>query len=335
MKIVRQKVVCIGGGTGLSTLLVGLKYNPLLTISAIVTMFDNGGSSGVLRDKDGILPSGDLARCIVALAPTKQEEAHAKKILLYRSDRDSRKKGAKNPVFHTTINMLMKTWQLEYGDYYAAVDELSRMLGIRGKVIPVAIENRHICSRFKDGTIAEGECSVDENIRAGKVVDRLYLDYPVSASPMATQAIQKSDLVVIGPGSFYTSVLPNFLPHGVVEAMRNSKAPVVYVANLFTEGRGMKGYSIHGMVEILQTYIQRQVSVVIANHKKPSQAALKKYMQQGQAILLPSISDVIANTELVTADLLDEADIVRHNAYALASVVNGISFCNQNKYLTE
>src|SRR6476659_6522589 len=225
-------VGCFGGGTGLPSLLGGLKSNPWLELHAIVTMFDSGGSSGQLRDELGVLPPGDVLKCALALA---RSEAEAREILLARLPMlENRRLGG-----HTGGNLLLSMMEQYTGDFLAAVDALRTLLGCRGHVWPITVERATLCAAYADGETTRGEFEVDAGQAGGQSVDRLWLDPPVAIHPKVAEIIRSLDAVVIGPGSFYTSLLPIFLSTGCREAIQAVQGPVVYIANLMTEGRGM------------------------------------------------------------------------------------------------
>src|ERR687889_935637 len=219
---------CFGGGTGLPSLLGGLKSNPWLRLNAVVTMFDSGGSSGQLRDELGVLPPGDVLKCALALA---RNEGEARRVLLSRLptlEQHDKLAG------HTGGNLLLSMMQQYSGDFLAAVDGLRGLLGCAGRVWPVSIEQASLCAEYGDGTRTRGEVEVDAAHNAGHGVTRLWLEPEVRILPAAADAIARFDAAIIGPGSFYTSLMPIFLVNGAPEALRRMRGPVVLVSNLLT-----------------------------------------------------------------------------------------------------
>ncbi len=305
-------VICFGGGTGLPSLLSGLKHNPWLDITAIVNMFDTGGSSGELRDKFGILPPGDILKCLLALS---EDDTIARKILLKRISH-------KSYPGHTGGNLLLLGLEKLYGNYQEAINALAQILSVRGKVIPVTLGQATLCAEYNDRTIYKGETSVDVGIFEGKEVNRIFLEPKANASAQALQAIKKADVLCVGPGSFYTSVLPNFLPAGIKEAIKKSKAPIIFTSNLLTEGIGMRGYNIDKIVKILQAYLGRKVNVVIANKKLPSREILDKYSQERKHLI--GNKNSVSGARLVLADLWTDAAIARHDSMRLANLIFGV-----------
>ncbi len=209
MRLRVMKVGCFGGGTGLPSLLGGLKNNPWLELHAVVTMFDSGGSSGQLRDELGVLPPGDVLKCALALA---RSEAEAREILLTRLPMLEHQRRLAG---HTGGNLLLSMMEQYTGDFLAAVDALRTLLGCRGHVWPITIERSTLCARYSDGSTTRGEFEVDAGQARGGSVDRLWLDPPVSIHPAVAETIRSLDAVVIGPGSLFTSLLPIFLVAGL------------------------------------------------------------------------------------------------------------------------
>jgi uncharacterized cofD-like protein len=265
------RVGCFGGGTGLPSLLGGLKNNPWVEPHAIVTMFDSGGSSGQLRDELGVLPPGDVLKCALALA---RNEREARAILLARLPmlENGRLAG------HTGGNLLLSMMeQYTGGDFLAAVDALRALLGCRGHVWPITVERATLCAENDDGSEARGEVGVDAEQARGRRVGRLWLDPRVSIHPNVANAVRSLDAVVIGPGSFFTSLLPIFLVDGCREALAEVRGPVIYIANLLTEGRGMTGFTAADAVDRLGNAIGRPVDIVIFNDQPPSDEVLMRY----------------------------------------------------------
>ncbi len=218
MRLRVLKVGCFGGGTGLPSLLGGLKHNPWADLHAIVTMFDSGGSSGQLRDELGVLPPGDVLRCALALA---RNEREAREILLARLPMLEHGRLAG----HTGGNLLLSMMEQYTGDFLAAVDGLRALLGCRGHVWPITVERASLCAEYADGSTTRGEVEVDAGQAGGLAIGRLWIDPPVSVHPRVAEVIRSLDAVIIGPGSFYTSLLPIFLVNGVREAIASVQGP--------------------------------------------------------------------------------------------------------------
>src|SRR3954468_15130493 len=311
MNLRTMNIGCFGGGTGLPSLLGGLKTNPWLSVNAVVTMFDSGGSSGQLRDELGVLPPGDILKCALALARNARE---ARRVLLARLPTlEHAKLGG-----HTGGNLLLSMMQRYSGDFLDAIDGLRALLGCRGRVWPVSVQQASVCAEYGDGSMTRGEVEVDAGQSSGRLVRRIWLEPPVSIHPAVTRAIAGFDAVVIGPGSFYTSLMPIFLVRGVAEALKSMPGPIILVANLLTEGRGMAGFTAADAVTWIEQAIDRPVAVVITNNRWPRQAVLERYAvehkQPLQTGTLPS------HCEEVNAELWC-GDIARHDRRRLAYTV--------------
>jgi len=311
MQLRELNVGCFGGGTGLPSLLGGLKTNPWINADAVVTMFDSGGSSGVLRDELGVLPPGDILKCALALARNSRE---ARRVLLARLPTlEHAKLGG-----HTGGNLLLSMMQRYSGDFLDAIDGLRALLGCRGRVWPVSVQQASVCAEYNDGSMTRGEVEVDAGQSSGFAVQRIWLEPPVSIHPAVTRAIEKFDAVVIGPGSFYTSLMPIFLVRGVPEALKSMKGPVILVANLLTEGRGMAGFTAADAVAAIEGAIERRVDVVITNDRWPSQGILDRYAVEHKEPL--QVGTLPSHIDEVTAALW-RGDIARHDRLRLAYTV--------------
>jgi uncharacterized cofD-like protein len=321
MRLREISVGCFGGGTGLPSLLGGLKRNPWLSVNAVVTMFDSGGSSGQLRDELGVLPPGDILRCALALA---RNEGEARRVLLSRL-----------PAFeharlggHTGGNLLLSMMQQYTGDFLAAVDGLRTLLGCHGHVWPVSVEQAMLCAEYADGTIHCGEVEVDRGHSRGHEVRDLWLEPDAHILPIVREAITKFDAVTIGPGSFFTSLMPTLLVDGVRESLSSVRGPIILVANLLTEGRGMQNFTAGDAARWVSRTIGRPVDVVLINTARPSAEILAKYEREHKRPL--EAGDLPEGTDVVSAPFWC-TDIARHDrrrlSYAVWSVLSQRLLC--------
>jgi uncharacterized cofD-like protein len=311
MRLRELNVGCFGGGTGLPSLLGGLKSNPWVDANAVVTMFDSGGSSGVLRDELGVLPPGDILKCALALSRNARE---ARRVLLARLPAfEHAKLGG-----HTGGNLLLSMMQRYSGDFLDAIDGLRALLGCRGRVWPVSVQQASVCAEYDDGSVTRGEVEVDAGQSSGRLVKRIWLEPPVAIHPAVAKAIGEFDAVTIGPGSFYTSLMPIFLVRGVAEALQSVKGPVILVANLLTEGRGMAGFTAADQVSRIEEAIQRRIDVVITNTKLPSSKILGRYALEHKEPLLPG--NLPDHCEVVGGEFWT-SEIARHDRLRLAYAV--------------
>jgi uncharacterized cofD-like protein len=312
MQLRELNIGCVGGGTGLPSLLGGLKTNPWLTLNAVVTMFDSGGSSGQLRDELGVLPPGDVLKCALALA---RNEGEARRVLLSRLpmlEHHDRLAG------HTGGNLLLSMMEQYSGDFLAAVDGLRALLGCKGRVWPVSIEPASICAEYGDGTQTRGEIEVDAGQSRGHQVKRVWLEPDVSIHPTVAEAIRRFDAVIIGPGSFFTSLMPPLLVRGVKEALAEVAGPIILIANLLTEGHGMAGFSAGDSAQWVSRAIGRPVDVVIANTGRPSADALARYAAEHKQPL--ELGTLAAESEPVLGRFWC-SEIARHDRRRLSFAV--------------
>ena len=313
MQLRELNVGCFGGGTGLPSLLGGLKNNPWLHLNAVVTMFDSGGSSGQLRDELGVLPPGDVLKCALALA---RNEGEARRVLLSRlpptMEHDAKLAG------HTGGNLLLSMMEQYSGNFLSAVDGLRALLGCRGRVWPVSVERASLCVDYAGGATARGESEVDAGQSRGQQIQRIWLEPEAAIHPSVADAIKKFDAVIIGPGSFFTSLMPPLLVRGVKEALASVEGPVILIANLLTEGSGMAGFTAADAARWVSRAIERPVDVVIANTGRPSKETLMRYAAEEKLPLeLGALDDRI---EVVTGPFWNTA-IARHDRRRLSFAV--------------
>ena len=311
VKLRELDVGCFGGGTGLPSLIGGLKYNPWVRVHAVVTMFDSGGSSGQLRDQLGVLPPGDVLKCALALA---RNESEARRILLSRLPRleGGRLSG------HTSGNLLLSMMEQYSGDFLTAVDSLRDLLDCNGHVWPISVEHASVCAEYQDGSQAKGEVAVDKEQIQGRRIVRTWLEPEVQVHPQVGDAIKGFDAVVIGPGSFFTSLMPILLVKGVAESLRQVTGPIVLIANILTEGLGMKGFTVADAVRHVSEVIGRPVDVVLVNEGYPSTDSLDRYVAEHKELLV--VGDVPRDCEVIAGQFWQRS-IARHARRRLSYVV--------------
>ncbi|RKQ85452.1 gluconeogenesis factor YvcK family protein [Brockia lithotrophica] len=265
------RVVAMGGGSGLSQLLRGLKRGPF-EITAIVTVADDGGSTGRLREELGIPAPGDVRNVLTALA---EAEAPLDRLMAYRFRTD----GALNG--HSVGNLLLAALTEVYGDFSRAVFELSRILRVRGRVLPAANANVNLAAEFEDGTVVVGESRIPE---VGKRIRRVFLvpEAP-PALPEAVEAILKAELVLLGPGSLFTSLIPNLLVPELRDALCRTSAPKVYVVNLMTQPGETDGLGVVGHLRAVEEHVGRRCfdAVLVHTGEVPPEVAAR-YAAGGQ-----------------------------------------------------
>lgn len=308
------RFVCVGGGTGLSTLLAGLK-GFTRNITAIVAVTDEGGSSGRLRQEWGVLPPGDVRNCLVALA---ENDNSLNRILNFRFDRGELKG-------HSLGNLILLAVCELVGDFSKAVEELNRLLAIRGRVLPVTTETVVLYGETEDGSIVHGELAISEN---GSRMKRIWLE-PGSAKPLpdVIDAIPDADLIVLGPGSLLTSVVPNLLLEETSRAIRESAAPKAYVANLMTQTKETEGMNITAHLDWIASALGRMPDYVVVNMTPIPADYLERYREKGAEPLYISREEEkyleSHGCKIVYADLVNikEGKYLRHHSQKLSEVL--------------
>lgn len=286
-----KKVVVIGGGTGNFTVLQGLKKYDL-SLSAIVTMADDGGSTGILRDELGVLPPGDVRQCLVALS---ESSDLMRSLMNYRFE----KGGLEG---HNFGNLLLSALEKVTGSFERAVEEVGKILFIKGSVFPVTTHHVRLKMLLNDGTLLEGEKEVylSENLDQG--YKDLFLEPHPHANPDALQEIESADVVIVGPGGLYTSLIPNFLVKDVGETLRRSKAKKVYVSNLMNKKGQTSGFTTSRYVEELSKFIGDDVfDYILVNTEKPPEALMKLYEKEGDLV-----ENDLRDSRVVATNLLGE-----------------------------
>lgn len=309
------KIVVIGGGTGLSVLLRGLK-NYTSNLTAIVTVSDDGGSSGRLRGELGVLPPGDIRSCLVALADT---ETLMDEVLSYRF------RQGKGLAGHNLGNLLLVGMSEITGDFVKAIQEVSKVLAVRGRVLPSTLNQVVLCAELGDGTIIEGETRITRAQPPGSGgIKRVFLK-PADCQPVpqAITAIEEADAIILGPGSLYTSVLPNLLVQGIQEAVRRSRAGKFYVCNVMTQPGETEGYSAADHLRAIQKHCGPGiVDYIIVNDQEVNRSLLRKYREKGAYPVRVDPKHLRElKVKVVSEHLLDETDLVRHDPVRLAQTI--------------
>lgn len=329
MRSAGLNIVAIGGGTGLSTLLRGLKIYvnadgawTIANLGAIVTVTDEGGSSGALRKEFGVLPPGDIRNCIVALA---EEEQLLSRIFNYRFETDSILKG------HSLGNLLLMAMTEITGGFDNAILAASEVLAIRGEIYPSTLSDVRLRATLADGSELVGEVAISgsdlnekpKNTPRHARILHLAIE-PSDAEPTqrALDAIAGADMIIVGPGSLYTSVLPNLAIRPLADALRNSRALRVYICNVMTQPGETDGYTAQDHLGAIVEHAGLVVDVMVINGRKPSEAIVAAYAAENQH---PVAFDISSIRELgITpffGDIISEGDYVRHDATALAETV--------------
>ncbi|MFA4888958.1 MAG: YvcK family protein [Candidatus Omnitrophota bacterium] len=309
------RIVAVGGGTGLAVLLSGLK-DYTSNISAIVTVADDGGSSGRLRQQFNILPPGDIRNCLVALADA---PALMRDLFQFRFDGNSEFSG------HSFGNLFITVMTRLTGDFEKAIKETSKVLALRGQVIPSTLNKVMLAAQFKDGSVTVGETEIP---KMHKPISKVFLEPACSeATPDALKAIEEAQIIVLGPGSLYTSIIPNLLVKEISEKISASGAIKVYVCNVMTQPGETDGYTASDHISALTTHSQaRIIDCCIVNAGEVPLDVLKRYAGQ-DSYLVVNDRKKIENLgyRVIEEDLgAIEEGVIRHNPANLAKIVFGL-----------
>ena len=304
-------ITVVGGGTGLSVLLRGMKY-VTHNVNAVVTVADDGGSSGRLRKELGIIPPGDLRNCLVALADS---EPLMERLMQFRFNDASPLSG------HSFGNLFIAAMSESEGSIEAGLAATSQILNVRGKVIPSALSDVRLQAQMTDGSIVEGESQIP---LAQKRIERMSLvPADVQATESAVQAIVNADVLIFGPGSLYTSVIPNLLVKGIREAILESKAVKIYICNVMTQPGETDGYGAYDHVQALINHMGKQfLDYVIVNEQSIMDLTLAQYKQKGAAPVAPDVDKIARlGIQVISKKLISDNDLVRHNPQKLTQTV--------------
>jgi uncharacterized cofD-like protein len=316
-----KKIVTIGGGSGQMALLSGLRDLPDVEITAVAGMADSGGSTGRLRDELGILPPGDILKCILALSKHRDS---ARAILLKRFNGSSRLTG------HNAGNMLLAMLAQYAGNFPDGVKALGEILEVRGSILPVTTDRATLVAELDDGSKIFGETAID--IPAGnsrRKIKHVYLvphhGPGITAHAPVLEAIRKAHLVVIGPGDLYTSIAPNLIVPGVKEALRRAKARIVYVLNIMSKFGETHDFSGEDFVKEMEKTIGRKVDGVIVNAAMPDAALLEKYRREKSEFVTIGRRPTWNGRTIFAADLISvSGGIIRHDSAKLAEAIKGL-----------
>jgi uncharacterized cofD-like protein len=326
MKKKTRKIVTIGGGSGQFALLSGLRNLEDLEITAVVSMVDSGGSTGRLRDELGILPPGDVLKCILALSP---HQEIARTILLKRFGGDRRLKG------HNAGNMLLTMLSRYTGSFSTGVQALAEILDVRGTILPVTVDRATLVAELTDGNRIYGQTAIDipRGTQREKIRDVFLVPHhsdSISVYPPVIEAIRHADHVIIGPGDLFTSIIPNLIVPGVKEAIRDTRATVFYTVNIMTKFGETHNFTGRDFVSRLEERIDRQVDGVIYNTGKPDKTLADLYREQKAEFVEIDATDAwLGSRAFYAADMLDvSGGIMRHDSRKLAELIREIIFGN-------
>ncbi len=305
-----KKVVVIGGGTGVFTVLTGLKDYSDLELCAIVSMADDGGSTGLLREEFGTLPPGDIRRALIALSGSNKEVLS--KLFNYRFDKDSSLKG------HTVGNILLTALEKITGSFPAAIAEAVDILNVKGKVIPVTLSQTSLVAELEDGSKIYGETNIDIPKHDGKKkIQKLSLNSKAPANPDAISEIEEADAVILGPGDLYTSIIPNLLIDGISDAVRKTKGKVIYNINIMTKYGETNGFKASDFIKTIEEYLGKNIiDFVTINTEKPKGDIVERYEKENVGFVEDNLRD--SNIKVIRGDFLRRGMFLRHDPKKLS-----------------
>jgi len=306
----RINIVTIGGGTGQFMLLSELKKHPQLDITTIVVMGDSGGSTGVLRDELGVLPPGDIRQALVALS---RSENTLRELFNYRFDSPSLEG-------HSFGNLFISTLEKISGSFEHAVKEASKILAIRGQVVPSATESFHIIAENEHGQFIYSEGEIDKHNT--EEIKRVFLDRKVATNTAALDAIAQADIIVYCPGTFFCSLVPHLLLDNFSDALQQSQAQKIFCTNLMTTNH----FTVEEYVSLFESYAKGSVvdKVIYNNNWDYPEELQERYKEKGEYVVKADDLSVLKNIKLCGADLMDRAfagGLVRHNAHVLVEKI--------------
>lgn len=309
------KVVTIGGGTGSSTMLRGLKEFTS-NITAVITVADDGGSSGYLRNDLGILPPGDIRNCLIALAET---EPLMEKLLNYRFQEGSLKGQSFGNLFLAAMNGISNSFE-------SAVKHMGEVLAVTGRVYPVTEENVYLLAELEDGTLIRGESNIGNHYltHPGKIRRVMFDKENVKPLPQVLEAIYDADIIVLGPGSLYTSIIPNLLVDGVANAIFESRAMKVYVCNIMTQPGETENYTVSDHIRTIHNHAKRQIiDICLVNSGEVDKSILRRYEADGaQKVKVDTPEIKKMGIRLIEENFVKISNgLVRHDSLKLAQSI--------------
>lgn len=306
-----MKITVVGGGTGLSTLLKGLKFYPC-DITAVVTITDEGGSSGILREELNVPPPGDIRNNLVAMA---NDEDILGELFNYRF-----KNGSLHG--HTVGNIILAALTKITGSFTEAISKVADILAIKGRVLPVSTEMARLVAIFEDGYEVFGETAIVEYGKLSKLrIKKLKLDKAIDLNPAVYESILDSDVIVFGPGSLYTSVIANLVVSGFSEAVSRAKATKIYISNIMTQPGETYGYKLSNHVSEIERYLGTKLDYVIHSLPPKNEEVLEKYALKDSVPVEIDFQDEKLIVGHFSKILFDEEARIRHDSFVIAKVL--------------
>lgn len=312
-----KKIVVIGGGTGVFTVLSGLR-NYFKNLTAVVTMADDGGSTGMLREEFGILPPGDVRRALIALSNS--DNKILSELFNYRFREGSGLRG------HNFGNLMLTALERITGSFEKAIEQSGKILSAEGRVVPVTLDNIRLVAELDNGKVVQGETNIDIPKHDGRVkIKKVWLSPQAEINPAAREAILKADAVIVGPGDLYTSLIPNLLVRGMKEALKKTKGNVIYFVNLMTKFGETNGFRASDFYRTVESYVGRgAIDYVVANNKMPKPARLRPYVfEKAEFVELDREADIWKRERpvLFVSDMTRSSGMMRHDPEKVAKII--------------
>ena len=309
-----KKIVVIGGGTGVFTVLSGLKHY-FNNLTAVVTMADDGGSTGILREEFGILPPGDVRRAIVALSSS--DNKTLSELFNYRF------KEGKGLSGHSLGNLIITALERITGSFDKAIDEVGKILQVKGKILPVTLKTTYLMAELEDGSLVKGETNIDIPRHDGFLkIKKVWLRPAVSINPDARKAILGADAVIIGPGDLYTSLVPNLLVGGMKDALWKTRGKVIYFVNTMTKFGETHSFQASDFLSVVENYLgKRIVDFVAINKTKPTPNRLRPYAEEKSEFVNADLENLPKKPVPIVASLIRRSGLLRHDPEKVAKLV--------------
>jgi uncharacterized cofD-like protein len=319
----KPKIVVIGGGSGVSTVLSELKH--VADVTAVVSMMDSGGSSGRLRDQHGVLPPGDILKCISELLPDDCSSQKWRDLLNYRFHKGNDLKG------HSLGNLLLAAAYDWEGGTSFGIESISNLLNIQGCVLPVTLNDVDLIAKLNDGTDLRGETFIDLRTNFDRKIEYIYLSRRAQVYKPVIKAILEADHIVIGPGSLFTSILPNFLVEGLAEALIQTTAPKTYVVNLVTDPSETHGYKASDFIRKIEEYLGdgALIDCAIVNTAPIDETLCRLYATEHKFPVEPDLEvcQKLVSKKVISGNFVQGKTILRHNSAYLAEIL--LNECEQ------
>ena len=303
-----KNIVTIGGGTGSYTVLSGLKNIPGISLTALVSMADDGGSTGVLRDELGVLPAGDVRQCLVALS---EHTKIVRKLMNYRFS-EGILRG------HNFGNIFLAALEKVTGDFVEGVEIASEILKVKGRVIPITKNQAVLSILLADGKLIEGENKINHANLEASGIKKIFYKEKVDINPNAKRAIEQANYIILGPGNYYCSVIPNLIVNGFQKAILQSQAKIILPINLTNKQGHTENWKVSAYVKNLENYLGKKVDIILVNKKMPNAKQIKQYQRQEGAGVL--VENDLQDARIIRADLLSHSVFAKNDSDVLSSV---------------